>query len=53
MGSFGVLYHRSTFQLIADWANKAQEPFDHLWPYLTSHGRLVSCPLPPVLPWKP
>eukprot|EP00730_Choanoeca_flexa_P013068 TRINITY_DN4935_c0_g1_i2.p1 TRINITY_DN4935_c0_g1~~TRINITY_DN4935_c0_g1_i2.p1 ORF type:complete len:408 (+),score=89.84 TRINITY_DN4935_c0_g1_i2:149-1372(+) len=38
MGSFGVLYHRNTFQMIADWADAAREPFDHLWPYLTSRG---------------
>eukprot|EP00045_Choanoeca_perplexa_P016719 m.229595 g.229595 ORF g.229595 m.229595 type:complete len:410 (+) comp17342_c0_seq3:934-2163(+) len=49
MGSFGVLYHRNTFQMIADWAKQAQEPFDHLWPYLTSNGIPVRAAYPSLI----
>jgi len=40
-GSFGVIYHRDTFQPIIDWTNHAPtEPFDHIYPSLV---RAASC----------
>merc|ERR1712146_267860 len=38
MGTFGVIYHRQVFAPIIEWTLRADEPFDHLWPHLTSMG---------------
>ncbi|EDQ85224.1 uncharacterized protein MONBRDRAFT_34395 [Monosiga brevicollis MX1] len=38
MGTFGVIYHRQVFAPIIEWTLQADEPFDHLWPHLTSMG---------------
>jgi hypothetical protein len=48
-GSYGVVYHRSTFRPILDWTATASEPYDHIYPVLIKQERLVRVAYPSLV----
>eukprot|EP00035_Acanthoeca_spectabilis_P020897 m.435143 g.435143 ORF g.435143 m.435143 type:complete len:457 (-) comp17817_c0_seq1:989-2359(-) len=45
-GSYGAVYHRSTFKPMLEWMTNATEPFDHIYPALMARQKLVRVAYP-------